>query len=294
LNDYLSQPPVFKTQKRIIYELKEKYADFVKVFSIGKSFGGKDITALAIGEPRGANLFVGGVHGSEWLTVLIMLKFAEQVLKEEKESRRGKKKTVPSIVIVPCLNPDGTDIAIKGPAGAGRMCDFVASVWKDREQCWQANIRGVDINHNFNAGWQILRKLELKEGITGPGPTKYGGTAPFSEPESRAAANLCMELDISKVYAFHSQGEEIYYKYGARTPAKAKLIAQVLAQSCGYKIAETTGTASYGGLKDWFIETTGRPGFTFEIGRGKNPLPIEDFAPLYTRLEETLMLAMML
>ena len=33
--------------------------------------------------------------------------------------------------------------------------------------------------------------------------------------------------------------------------------------------------ADGGGFKDWFIEEYNRPGFTVEIGKGKNPLPAE-------------------
>lgn len=37
-----------------------------------------------------------------------------------------------------------------------------------------------------------------------------------------------------------------------------------------------------------------RPGFTIEIGRGKNPLPIEELEPIYARLLEMLLLTMLL
>ena len=54
------------------------------------------------------------------------------------------------------------------------------------------------------------------------------------------------------------------------------------------------GTAAHGGLKDWFIQETGQPGFTFEIGRGKNPLPLSDLMPIYGRLQEALTAAVIL
>ena len=49
--------------------------------------------------------------------------------------------------------------------------------------------------------------------------------------------------------------------------------------------------ASHGGLKDWFIEETGRPGFTIELGRGVNPLPVESFEAVYEKAQEMLLLA---
>ena len=72
------------------------------------------------------------------------------------------------------------------------------------------------------------------------------------------------------------------------------MIAQVLASSSGYTLARPTGTASHGGLKDWFIEEFHRPGFTIEIGRGKNPLPITELEPIYAHLIEMLLAAMIL
>ena len=90
-----------------------------------------------------------------------------------------------------------------------------------------------------------------------------------------------------------SQGEEIYYRYGENTPARSPLIAQALSLSSGYTLADPAGTASHGGLKDWFIEAFGRPGFTIEIGRGKNPLPITELEPIYARLIEMLLAAML-
>ena len=45
-----------------------------------------------------------------------------------------------------------------------------------------------------------------------------------------------------------------------------------------------------GGFKDWFIEKYQRPGFTIEIGKGKNPLPPSGVEEIYSRLEELMML----
>ena len=127
---------------------------------------------------------------------------------------------------------------------------------------WQANARGIDLNHNFDAGFALCKKAEREAGILGPGPGKYGGTQPESEPETRAICRFIRTQPIRQLYAFHSQGEEIYYRYGENTPARSPLIAQALSLSSGYTLADPAGTASHGGLKDWFIEAFGRPGFT--------------------------------
>ena len=45
-----------------------------------------------------------------------------------------------------------------------------------------------------------------------------------------------------------------------------------------------------GGFKDWFIDKFRRPGFTVEIGIGKNPLPPERADSIYRQIKEMLSL----
>ena len=57
----------------------------------------------------------------------------------------------------------------------------------------------------------------------------------------------------------------------------------------GYIISSPEGLAVGGGFKDWFIEKFQKPGFTIEIGKGENPLPIDEFENIYSALKSTLM-----
>ena len=132
--------------------------------------------------------------------------------------------------------------------------------------------------------------MEQKQGIYGPASRQYGGTHPESEPETAALTALCRRVPFRHAMALHSQGQEIYWEYGPRTPPKARLMAGVMAASSGYLAAQPEGLASHGGFKDWFIEEFGRPAFTVELGRGQNPLPVSDLLPIYERVEEMLLL----
>ena len=142
----------------------------------------------------------------------------------------------------------------------------------------------MDINHNFDAGWNILREMETVSGITGPAATRYGGPYPHSEPETRGIINLIYAFQPRRLYSFHSQGEEIFWEYGGLQVPQAESIARALSALSGYTLVKNSGLASHGGLKDWFIQEFRRPGFTIEIGKGENPLPIEDLEPIYGRL----------
>lgn len=72
--------------------------------------------------------------------------------------------------------------------------------------------------------------------------------------------------------AYHSQGQEIYYDFEGHVPPRGEELAQQFARISGYTATKPTGTAAFGGYKDWFIKEYDRPGFTIEIGLGQNPI----------------------
>ena len=49
----------------------------------------------------------------------------------------------------------------------------------------------------------------------------------------------------------------------------------------GYQVEQTPAESGYAGYKDWFIQTYNRPGYTIEVGRGVNPLPLSQFPQIY-------------
>ena len=257
-----------------------------RVFRAGKSALGKEIPALGMGRLKNAALFVGATHGEEWLTSLLLMRFAWEIAAawtDEAPSFAGVTREK-GLIIVPMLNPDGVEIALDGPRKAGPFRDQTEPLYRANGGKWQANARGVDLNHNFDAGWNILREMETVSGITGPAATRYGGPYPHSEPETRGIINLIYAFQPRRLYSFHSQGEEIFWEYGGLQVPQAESIARALSALSGYTLVKNSGLASHGGLKDWFIQEFRRPGFTIEIGKGENPLPIEDLEPIYGRL----------
>ena len=279
--------------------LRERFP-FLHVSVPGKSVLGRPIYALQIGETRECVLFAGAFHGMEWLTCSLLLRFADELCTALDTGRAVADIDVRrallgrGLMILPCVNPDGVEISLHGANSALSLADSVTTISGGDTLHWQANARGVDLNHNFDAGWYILRQLELSSGIREPAPTRYGGSAPESEPETQLLTALCRSIPFRHVLAFHSQGEEIYWRYGSYLPPRSVLMTRILAAVSGYRPASAEGLASHGGFKDWFIHEFRRPGFTIEIGRGKNPLPISDLFPIYDRLCEMLTLAAIL
>ncbi len=282
-----------------VYHLKRRYP-FLNCRVIGRSHAGRAIFALSLGRSAHPVLLTAGFHGVEWMTGLALCTFIERICEGIRNGRElcgVQLSCLPEqreIMFIPCANPDGVQIAIHGAGGAGSCREFVQAVSRGDFSRWNANAQGVDINHNFDAGWQTLRQMELCEGITGPAPRQYGGPMPESEPETVALTRLCRMRLPRHMLALHSQGEEIFWQYGANTPPKSETLARIFSAASGYALISNAGLASHGGFKDWFIEELGRPGFTIEIGKGTNPLPLSEFEAIYRKLEYLLVLACIL
>lgn len=290
------QPADVRLVRSAIRSLQSSYP-FLQVFPAGDSVLGREIPAVMLDKGPDTVVIAAAFHGQEWITSLVALRlcadiaaaWAEGGTLADLDIRRacaGRR-----VIWLPQVNPDGVEIALHGSAAAGRFAPLVRRLGGDKAGLWQANARGVDINHNFPAGWNVLQQMERAKGIDSPSPRQWGGPCPASEPETTALIHLCRRIRPRHVIALHTQGEEIYWTYGERTPKRARLMAQVMADASGYAVASPEGLASHGGFKDWFIEETGRPGFTIELGKGKNPLPLSDVDPLYAKAQEMLLLA---
>lgn len=244
-------------------ELLRRYP-FVRKEVIGYSLLHRELCAYSVGE-KGA-LFSAAFHGMERATGAILTRY---LFEKADQIKRGKRI---SFTAIPLMNPDGAEIALSGAEAAGRYRGLVKRISKDDTLHWQANARGVDLNHNFNAGRVRLRENEIRNGFVTKGATRFGGYDAESEPECAALCDFCRRKRFSLAVALHSQGREIYADYESSAPESAKTAHQMATLS-GYSYTEPTGTAVGGGFKDWFCKRFHRPGFTLEIGLGENPLP---------------------
>ena len=199
------------------------------------------------------------------------------------------------LLLVPALDPDGMDL-VTGELRDGRFYtqaqNIAAHFPRFRfPEGWKANIRGVDLNLQYPAGWERAREIKFSQGINSPAPADFVGAAPLEAPESRALWELTRSFDPALTLSLHTQGEVIYWKYLDIEPLGAEQIAALFAELSGYAAEETPYASGFAGYKDWFIQDYGRPGFTIEAGRGVNPLPISDVAAIYERLRPVLTVA---
>ncbi|HRU84180.1 MAG TPA: M14 family metallopeptidase [Eubacteriales bacterium] len=285
--------------QRDVAGLRARYP-FLEVGSAGKSSLGRDLTYIRLGTGPNQVFYNGAHHSLEWITSPLLMKFIEEfsrayVLGETMSFGYNPRSiwNASSIYIIPMVNPDGVDLVLNGLSPANPNYNNLIR-WNngsaDFSANWQANNNGVDLNHNYNAAWQLSKDAEAAYGVTGPGPTRYSGTAPESEPESRAVADFTRAHDFRLVIAYHTQGRVIYWDFMDMAPPEARIIAQAFSRASGYALDQTEGIASYAGYKDWFIQDFARPGFTIEVGLGVNPLPISQFDTIYAENLQVLLL----
>lgn len=276
---------------RNIQGLKARYP-FLEEGSIGNSVLGRNLHYLRLGTGPNQVFYNGAHHALEWITTPVLMKFAEDFLKAYTQDQTLAGSYNPreiwnrsSIYIVPMVNPDGVDLVLNGLQPSNPFYQDLIQWNKgstDFSKDWEANNRGVDLNHNYDAAWQLSKDAEAQYGVTGPGPTRYSGPSPVSEPETQAMVAFTRNHDFRLVMAYHSQGQVIYWNFMDMAPPEGRTIGERLSEISGYRLDQTTGIASYAGYKDWFIQDFRRPGYTIEVGLGENPLPISQFDPIYS------------
>ncbi len=249
--------------------------------TIGHSVLGKPIYAVSVGVGEKKHIYTAAHHGKEWITSMLLMKLIEYFCKEAPNFFQEK-----TVHFIPMVNPDGVNLCIKGltpdlpPYVRNRLMRMNDS--KDFVGNWQANIRGIDLNHNYDASFSKGKAIQIKEGIFGPMSSKYSGEYPESEPETKAVVEFTKKISPDVVIAYHSQGEEIFYKYQGKCAPDATSIAEKMASASGYRLIAAEGLTDCTGYKDWVIEKFNIPAFTIEVGKGENPLPLSQFEKIFS------------
>ena len=265
----------------------------IETGSIGTSVTGTEIPYLKIGRGPKEVFYNASFHGNESITTPVLLRFAEEYAGAY--AAGGEVGGVSAallydnytLYLAPLVNPDGVDLANgwldRGASFRGAQAiaaDYPAIPFPSG---WKANIEGIDLNLQFPAGWEEARAVKFAAGYTSPAPRDYVGEAPLTAPESVAVYEFTRQHDFSLILAYHTQGEVIYWKYLDYNPVNSYQIARYFGSVSGYTVEETPAASGYAGYKDWFIQEYNRPGYTIEVGRGINPLPMSQFSSIYEK-----------
>ena len=257
---------------------------FLRMDVIGHSSGGRPLERVQLGCGERVVYYNASHHANEWITTPLVLRclerYAEAVAFGEKimEIDAGSLFREVSLYLTPLVNPDGVDLLAgmvtsrEQAAAEAIASDFPDIPFPDG---WKANLRGVDLNLNYPAGWDQAREIKFEQGYTTPAPRDYVGECPLSEKESRAMFESTKELDPDLVIAWHTQGREIYWKFQDMEPGGARTLGLQMAEASGYELENVPYASGFAGYKDWFVQDYNRPGYTVEAGLGDNPLPLE-------------------
>lgn len=206
---------------------------------LGSSVGGRRIFAVHAGEECAKRQLIAvyAVHGREWITARLALEHAA----------RGTGGGW-GCWMIPLLNPDGAEIS-------QAFCPM-----------WKANLRGVDLNCNFDADWGGGASNTRVRGSE-----NCVGDRPFSEPETKSLRAFTVKVAPRVTLSFHTKGGEIYWEFAGGGDRRG---ADILAEATGYVPRLLRGSS--GGYKDWCIYRLGIPAYTIECGADRLSHPIKD------------------
>jgi g-D-glutamyl-meso-diaminopimelate peptidase len=271
--------------------LKRLYP-FIEITSVGRSVLGTNLPVIKIGNGSKEVFYSASFHANEWICSPLVMKFLADYcycyvnnLPIYGVNARNIYNYC-TIYIMPMVNPDGVDLVtgeISPNSSLYTNTGLIANRYPNIPfpDGWKANIRGVDLNLQFPAGWEQARSIKFSQGFTSPAPRDFVGFDPLTEPESLAVYNFTLQRDFSLVIAVHTQGNVIFWQFRNYNPPRALFIGNEFARASGYSLEETPFNSSFAGYKDWFIQDYNRPGYTVEVGEGQNPLPISQFNTIY-------------
>jgi carboxypeptidase T len=254
---------------------------FVKLFSIGKSYEGRDIWAVKISdnvrvdENEPEVLFEANHHAREHLAAeeglhLVHL-FADNYKATTALGQRVTKLVRSrEIFIVPMMNPDGAEYDI----ASGSFQNWR----RNRQPIPGSDQIGVDMNRNWGYMWGCCG------GSSGtPGATTYRGPSPWFSPEVRALRDFVLSRvvngrqQITEAISWHTFNEQIMWPYGyTRTDLPRTMTADDLAafRAIGTGMASRNGYTAQqlsdlylldGDTTDWLYGSQRIFAFTIEM-----------------------------
>ena len=182
----------------IFKDLENRYPNYIKLESIGKTWEERDINLITISKDvktahtRPALFFTGTIHAREWVGHELAIDFTKYVLENyESDPTLQSYLEYATIYMVPCANPDGYEYSRNH-----------FSFWRKNRRVNADGSHGVDLNRNFPIGY-------VKSTMTTS--NVYGGPEPFSEPETRALRDFVeVHPNISIALDYHSQGNVFF------------------------------------------------------------------------------------
>lgn len=249
-------------------QLERNYPGQASVFSIGLSVQAKDIWAIKISDPATQNinndkpaiLYMATHHAREHVSTEMPILFAKNILASlATDNEIANLLSKVDIYLIPMVNPDGAMHDIEGQS---------YKYWRKNRRQNNSTTYGVDLNRNYGFGWGTGGSS------SSPSSDVYMGSAPFSEPETRAIRDfMTSHRNISIALSFHTYSELILYPWGGRSDgiggqdeAIFKKMAADMAAMNKYKPMQSSELyIASGDTCDWAYGELSVYCFTFEL-----------------------------
>ena len=208
---------------------------------IGKSVQNHDITAYHFGTGEEELLFIGGIHGGySWNTTLVAYELMDYLERNPSEIPQNIKVTV-----IPVMNPDGLE-KVTGTTTRFALSDVPQALSERVPGRYNGNT--VDLNRNFDCEWK-------QEGVW-QNTKVSGGTAVFSEPESRAVRDYVNAHTPAGVVVWYSAAGGVFSS-SCKNGVSDKTLALTTeyAQASGYRpYKEFNFYEITGDMVNWFAK----------------------------------------
>jgi carboxypeptidase T len=194
-------------------------------------------------EDEPAVLYVACHHAEEILGIEICMYMIDDLISNYNiDSTKTYWVDNHEIWIVPLLNPEGHTVVMEG----------IDTTWRKNKRdnnnngTFDLDYDGVDPNRNYDFHW-------VEGGSSDPSSEYYRGPAPFSENETGAMRDLCINENFVFCNTYHSArtglGEVIYYPWrtGSNTSPDYHFIRQI-ADTMSKRIINDQGTGTYRAL----------------------------------------------
>jgi hypothetical protein len=254
-----------------LQQLAAEHPELVRLDTLGISLEGRIIWGLKISDQVNQEeadepevLYLGNHHARELISVEIPLHFAHYLVEQYGQSER-----VTAIVdsrqiwIVPMVNPDGHVYV-----------ETTDLMWRKNRRNNGDGTFGVDLNRNYSYQWGYDDAGSSPNG----GDYNYRGTAPFSEPETRAVRDLVEAHQFVFCFTYHAYGNDYIYPWNyinAYTPDHPIFHHGAIrfGVTNNYARGNSMETIAYpmnGEATDWLYGERGVFAYTVEVGTGND------------------------
>jgi hypothetical protein len=208
---------------------------------------GRPITVQTVGSGPIDVLVVGGIHGGYEANSIAL---SRRLLAHFRNNRDALPAAF-TLHVIDNMNPDGLHRVTRGTPI--EEFDFRAA----NTVPGRFNANWVDLNRNWDGDWQ---------------PTSYWGTrevdagsAPFSEPETRAVREYFERTDPAVSIFYQSAAFGLWYSGAEDGWEPARRLAEVYHEASGYRMPEPDDDDDGGGPVDYEI-TGSADDYFYEIG----------------------------